>query len=155
MLGKWPHAPDARWHFVGRLQTNKVRSLAGKVHLWQSVDRPSLVRELARRDPGARVLVQANLAGDPGRGGAPRDGLGELVDVARGAGLDVQGLMGVAPEDPAAARESFGWLASRAQALQLPHISMGMSGDLEEAVAAGATIVRIGTALLGPRAPRA
>lgn len=150
-------APDVprttpTWHFIGRLQTNKVRSLVGIVHVWHTVDRESLAVELAKRAPGAQVLVQLDLAGLPGRGGcAPSDAPG-LVRRCETLGLDVRGLMGVgvpgAPED---ARPGFRLLSSMADDLGLVERSMGMSADLEVAVEEGATIVRVGTTLVGAR----
>lgn len=153
MLAKVALVPGARWHFVGRLQSNKVRLLAGHVRLWQSIDRRTLIRELAKRDPGARVLIQVDLAGTEGRGGAERGDVGALVDLAREAGLVVAGLMGVAAPQVDAAREGFAWMSATAGELGLDEVSMGMSGDLELALEAGATMVRIGSALVGPRRP--
>jgi pyridoxal phosphate enzyme (YggS family) len=145
-------APSPRFHFIGRLQRNKVRHLAGTVAVWQSVDRLELAREIAARAPGATVLVQLNLSGEPQKGGcAPGDAL-ELVAQARELGLDVQGLMGVGPAgSPDAARPGFRQLVSLADQLDLPVRSMGMSGDLEVAVREGSTMVRVGTDLFGPR----
>jgi pyridoxal phosphate enzyme (YggS family) len=151
MLAKVALVPGARWHFVGRLQSNKVRTLAGHVQLWQSIDRRTLVKEVAKRDPGAKVLIQVDLAGTEGRGGALRSDVGALVDFARDSGLDVSGLMGVAAPQTDAAREAFSWMAATAGELGLHEVSMGMSEDLELALESGATMVRIGTALLGPR----
>lgn len=151
MLTKVGLVPGVRWHFIGRLQSNKVRLLAGHVHLWQSVDRRTLVKELAKRDPGAQVLIQVDLAGIEGRGGVARTEVAALVEHARDAGLQVSGLMGVAAPEPASARESFRWMATAAGELALPEVSMGMSADLEIALEAGATMVRVGSALLGPR----
>jgi hypothetical protein len=147
--------PRLRWHFVGRLQRNKVRLAASVVDLWQSVDRPALADEIARRAPGAAVLVQVDTSGDQRRGGAPSADVAMLVAHARSAGLDVRGLMGVAPiGTDAVAREAFATVRRLADELALPVRSMGMSGDLEAAVAEGATMVRVGTALFGPRPPR-
>lgn len=148
--------PDAalqtRWHFIGRLQRNKIRKIASLVHLWQSVDRPELAAEIARRAPGGRVLVQVDIAGMGGRGGcAPEDTAG-LVQHCRDAGLEVAGLMAVgAPGPPEEARPGFRLLASQAQDLGLVELSMGMTDDMEVAVEEGATMVRVGTALFGPR----
>jgi PLP dependent protein len=147
--------PGARWHFIGQLQTNKVRLVAGTVDTWHTVDRRSLVRELARRVPGTRVLVQLDLAGLAGRGGCAPSAAPALVEEARSAGLDVVGLMGVAPPGaPEDARPGFRLLRELADDLGLPERSMGMSGDLEVAVEEGATVVRIGSDLVGPRATR-
>ncbi len=144
--------PQPRWHFIGRLQRNKIRKIADVVHLWQSVDRPELAAEIAKRAPGARVLVQVDIAGIGGRGGcAPHDTAG-LVGRCREAGLEVAGLMAVgAPGTPEDARPGFRLLASQAQDLGLAELSMGMTADMEVAVEEGATMVRVGTALFGPR----
>ena len=143
-------AGPARWHFIGRLQRNKVRVLAGVVDRWHSIDRPELVDPLARHAPGARVLVEVNLSGEPQKGGCPPDETRALVDRLRGAGLAVDGLMTVpaAEGDP---RPTFAALRELAESLGLPELSMGMTGDFEAAIAEGATIVRIGSAIFGPR----
>lgn len=144
-----------RWHFLGRLQRNKVRTLVPLVAVWQSVDRAELVDEIARRAPGAMVYVQANLSDEPQKGGAPLAEVPVLVDRARQAGLDVRGLMGVAPAGvPDAARPGFRALVSLADALGVEERSIGMSGDVEVAVQEGSTQIRVGTALFGPRPPR-
>lgn len=147
--------PRPVWHFIGRLQRNKVRALAGRVALWESVDRAALGAEIARRAPAAAVLVQVDVSGEEAKGGCPPVATADLVAELRGAGLDVQGLMGVAAAgDLDRARRQFDRLAQLATDLDLPERSMGMSQDLEAAVAAGATIVRVGTALFGARPPR-
>lgn len=140
------------WHFVGRLQTNKVRLVADVVDLWHSIDRSSLAEAVARRAPGASVLVQLDLAGLPGRGGCPPGEVPDLVARCTESGLDVRGLMGVGvPGDPEASRRGFRLLDAMATDLGLDERSMGMSADLDVAVEEGATIVRIGSALVGPR----
>ena len=145
-------AHQPRWHFIGRLQRNKIRKIAGLVHLWQSVDRPELAAEIARRAPGARVLVQVDIAGIGGRGGCAPDETAGLVQRCRDEGLEVAGLMAVgAPGTPDQARPGFRLLASQARDLGLAELSMGMTADLEVAVEEGATMVRVGTALFGPR----
>ena len=146
--------PPPEWHFIGRLQSNKVRSLAGLVACWQSIDRPSLVDELAKRAPGARVLVQVNAAGEAGKGGASPAETADLVARGRDAGLDVTGLMtvGVLGDDTATAA-AFRAVADLADRLELPERSMGMTGDLDAAVRAGTTMVRVGTGLFGARPP--
>lgn len=140
-------------HFIGQLQTNKVRSLVGLVDRYDSVDRDSLVRELARRAPGARILIQVNTSGDPRKGGCDPGQVPELCDLAGQLGLKVEGLMTVGPTDggPQDARPGFALVRSLADSLGLEECSMGMSQDLEIAVAEGATEVRIGSALFGPR----
>lgn len=143
-------------HFIGQLQTNKVRSLAGVVHVWETVDRLRVVDELARRATGARVLVQVDTTGESvgGKGGCPPDDVAALVERAGAAGLVVEGLMTVGPTsgERDATRTAFRVLAGLADDLALPVRSMGMTADLELAVEAGSTEVRLGTALFGPRA---
>ncbi len=145
-------APAPRWHFIGGLQSNKVRLIAPLVDCWQSVDRSSLIKEIARRAPGAEIFVQVNAAGEAHKSGCGPDDVPRLVDEARAAGLRVTGLMtiGVDGDEPATSL-AFERVRDIADALGLPQRSMGMSGDLELAVAAGTTMVRIGTALFGPR----
>ena len=149
------HADTAHqplWHFIGRLQRNKIRKIAGLVHLWQSVDRPELATEIARWAPGAGVLVQVDIAGIGGRGGCPPESTAGLVKRCREAGLEVAGLMAIgAPGPPEHTRSGFRLLASQAADLGLAELSMGMTADLEVAVEEGATMVRVGTALFGPR----
>jgi pyridoxal phosphate enzyme (YggS family) len=141
-----------RWHFIGRLQRNKVRALAPHVTLWQSVDRAELGAEIAKRAPGAEVLAQVNVSGEPTKGGCPPEAVPALVRDLQGDGLRVSGLMTVGATGPAeAARAGFATLRELADRLSLPIRSMGMTGDLEVAVQEGATMVRVGTALFGPR----
>jgi uncharacterized pyridoxal phosphate-containing UPF0001 family protein len=143
------------WHFLGRLQRNKVRQLAPVVAVWESVDRPELLAEIARRAPGATVFVQANLSGEAQNRGAALIDVPALVARGRELGLDVRGLMGVAPAgDPEAARPGFRALVALADELDLPERSIGMSADLEVAVQEGATVVRVGRGLFGPRPAR-
>lgn len=144
-------APDARWHWVGRLQSNKVRQVADHVALWHSVDRASLGAEIAKRAPGAAVLAQVNTSGEGTKGGcAPEDTAGLVADL-RAEGLEVRGLMTVALRGPDGAAACFRVLRGLADDLGLEERSMGMSDDLEAAVAEGATLVRVGTALFGER----
>jgi hypothetical protein len=147
-----PVGPVPRWHFIGQLQRNKVRLVAPHAHWWHTVDRASLADEVARRAPGAAVFVQLDLAEIPGRGGCVPAEAPALVDHARSAGLDVVGLMGVAPPGtPEDARPGFRLLVQMADDLGLEERSIGMSGDADIAVEEGATVVRIGSALVGPR----
>ncbi|MEW9548640.1 YggS family pyridoxal phosphate-dependent enzyme [Nonomuraea sp. NPDC050783] len=150
------------WHFVGQLQTNKVRSVVGYADVIHSVDRVRLVeaisREAVRQGRDVGCLIQVSLDDDPERGGArPADVL-ELADEVAGAGgVWLGGVMAVAPlgEEPA---KAFARLREVAALVRERHpratmISAGMSGDLDEAIAHGATHVRVGTALLGRRKP--
>jgi hypothetical protein len=150
--GEGEDAPAPRWHFIGRLQSNKVRLVAQRVSCWQSVDRPALVDELARRAPGARVLIQVDAAGEEAKGGARPEDVAALVTHAHDVGLQVAGLMAIGVAgDEAASETAFAATAALADRLGLPERSFGMSGDLAAAVRAGTTMVRVGTALFGPR----
>jgi pyridoxal phosphate enzyme (YggS family) len=153
-----------RWHFVGQLQRNKVRSVAGYADVVHSVDRLSLVTALStaagRAGREFTALVQVNLddSDDDGRGGVPPDLAVDLADaVALAPGLRLGGVMAVAPlggdVDAAFARLARAGERIRDQHPDATIVSAGMSGDLEQAIRHGATHVRIGTALLGHRAP--
>jgi PLP dependent protein len=141
-----------RWHCIGRLQRNKVKAVAPLVHLWQSVDRLSLAAEVARRAPGAAVLVQVNVSGAEQQGGCAPAMAPSLVEGCSDLGLDVRGLMAIGAQgEPAAVQAGFRALRALADRLELVERSMGMSGDLELAVAEGSTMVRVGSSLFGPR----
>ena len=154
--------PDLRWHFVGALQSNKAASVASYASVVHSVDRASLVRALAtgavRAGRTVDVLLQVSLDGDSARAGADAAEVPALAEATAGAdGLRLAGVMAVAPLGVEPAR-AFAQLAEVAARLRSDHpqareISAGMSGDLEDAIAAGATYVRVGTALLGRRPP--
>lgn len=139
-----------RWHFIGTLQRNKVRSLAPWVERWHSIDRRELGETVARHVPGAHVLVEVNLASEPTKAGCGRDEVAGLVDDLRDLGLAVDGLMTVPPDD-AEPRRWFAMLADLGSREGLRDLSMGMTHDYEVAVEEGATMVRVGRALFGPR----
>jgi pyridoxal phosphate enzyme (YggS family) len=144
--------PRPEVHFIGRLQSRKVRTLAGVVDVWQSVDRSSLVDEVARRQPGGRVMVQVNVSEEPQKGGCAPAATAGLVHAARAAGLDVVGLMAVGRSGPPeGARAGFRRLRALVDDVGVRECSMGMSEDLEVAVSEGSTMVRVGTALFGDR----
>ena len=154
LLAKRPEVsePGATWHFIGRLQTNKVRQLVDVVDVWHTVDRATLGDELAKRAAGAQVLLQVNVSDEPQKGGCGPHEAPALVNRLRKGGLDVVGLMAIgATGAPEAARPGFRLLSRLADDLGLVERSMGMSGDLEVAVEEGSTQVRIGTALFGSR----
>lgn len=150
---------ELNWHFIGQLQSNKVKSVLEFASSIHSVDRPSLVSALAAAQASIEVFLQLNLTDDPDRGGVQPDRLLELAEsVLASSGLILRGLMAVAPlgEDPRpafarvrAASERLQQLAPSASAL-----SMGMSGDFREAILEGATHLRIGTAITGNRPDR-
>jgi pyridoxal phosphate enzyme (YggS family) len=153
LLAKQAACEGLEVHFIGQLQTNKVRQLAGLVSVYETVDRPKLAREIAKRDPEARVLVQVDTAGEAGKGGCAFDDLDALVAEVRGLGLDLQGLMTVGPTEggPEAARPGFRAVRAAADRLGLAQCSMGMTADIEVAVEEGSTQVRVGSALFGAR----
>jgi pyridoxal phosphate enzyme (YggS family) len=151
LLGKAPGPPGTSWHFLGAVQRNKVPALAPVVALWQSVARLAEGERIARYAPGAGVLVQVDCTGQPGRNGCGVNEAPALVEALAQCDLQVRGLMTVAPPEPAEAERAFGVVGRLADALDLPERSMGMSDDLELAVAAGSTMVRIGRALFGER----
>ncbi len=139
-------------HFIGRLQRNKVRLLKGCVDVWQTVDRPELAREIGRWSPGAQVMVQVNVAGEEAQGGCAPAEAEAMVSAAAAAGLRVSGLMAIGRHGPAeGARQGFRALRRLVDSLGLQHCSMGMTDDLEVAVAEGATMVRVGRSLFGER----
>jgi len=155
----------ARWHFIGPLQANKVKYVAGKVALLHTVDSIELLDEVARRTPAGATqtcLVQVNVAGEERKHGVATGDLAALLD-RFGAHGNVRcvGLMLIPPlgEEAEASRPHFAALralrdAERAKAranVDLLHLSMGMSHDLEVAIAEGATLVRVGTAIFGER----
>jgi PLP dependent protein len=141
-----------RWHFLGRVQRNKVRVIAGAVHLWQGIDRVAAGEEIAKRAPGARVLVQVRIDGREDRNGCDPDDVPALVERLGGMGLDVRGLMAVGPAGPPElARPGFRQVAALADRLGLAERSMGMSEDLDVAVEEGSTMVRVGRGLFGAR----
>lgn len=155
-LGQSADDRGLRWHFVGRLQRNKVRKAAPYVSLWHSVDRLALGAAIARFAPGVAVLAQVNVSGEATKGGCEPSMAPALVDGLIDLGLDVRGLMTIAPAGPAeGARPAFRALHDLAQRLGLAELSMGMSDDLEVAVQEGATMVRVGRDLFGPRPDQA
>ena len=129
-----------------------MRPLAPWVVCWQSVDRPELGPVLARHAPGATVLIEVNLAGEPQKSGCEPGAAAALRDELAGLGLTVAGLMAVPPaaEDP---RPWFAALRDLGDRLGVAELSMGMTDDFEVAVEEGATIVRVGRALFGARPP--
>ena len=143
---------EIAWHMIGRLQRNKVRPLAGLVSLWQSVDRPELVDEIARWAPGARILIQVNALDRPEQGGCRPGEVEGLVVRGHDAGLEVTGLMGIGVEgDRDGTERSFATIARLADQLGLAERSMGMTDDRKSALAHGSTLVRVGRALFGDR----
>ena len=147
--------PEVEWHLIGHLQTNKVRQVAGRFALIQSVDSLRLAEAIADRDPRQAVLMEVNVSGEDSKHGfdpeAATDAAGRLANL-----LDLQGLMGMAAAtgDPAPAFARLRRIRDEAEqrlGRGLPVLSMGMSNDLEAAIKAGSTLLRLGRALFGDR----
>jgi pyridoxal phosphate enzyme (YggS family) len=151
---------EMRWHFVGQLQTNKVRSVLDYADAIHSLDRESLLVELQKRTAGRAkalgVFIQVNLTQDPARGGVPVDDLDAFATkVLESKGLLLEGLMGVGglDKDPKIEFDRLARLSSKLQSIapDAKSLSMGMSSDFEAAIGFGATHLRIGTAITGKR----
>ncbi len=155
---------NLHWHFIGHLQRNKARKASGRFTLLHGIDSLELARRLSdlavaqqRRES---VLLEVNISGEPQKNGvAPQDAVALAGNLAELPGLALDGMMGMARfgDDETGQRRSFALLrelneqARAATGLALPVLSMGMSGDFEAAIAEGSTLVRIGTAIFGPR----
>jgi len=160
-----PVGRGASWHLIGHLQRNKAKLVPGRFVLVQSVDSLALAEELERRAAARgvtqRVLLQVNVAGEAQKSGCALDEAPALASaVARLRGLGLEGLMTLAPltDDVDVQRRTFGGLRRLRDAMQedglwLPALSMGMSADYATAVEEGTTMIRLGTALFGPRQP--
>ncbi len=153
-----------RWHFIGHLQSNKCREAVELFEMIQSVDSLSLAREISKRAGQAArtvpVLLEVNIAGEASKFGYPPERLlGELKEIGAMPRIEIHGLMAVPPwsAEPEKSRPHFRRLrelkleCERILGIPLPHLSMGMSGDFEVAIEEGATMVRLGTVLFGPR----
>lgn len=157
--------PELRWHFIGHLQTNKVKEVLAAFYLIHSLDRFSLAETLQRRaerqDTEARCLVQLNISGEKSKFGLPEAELTDFLEAMREfPRVRIEGLMTMAPyyADPAEARPLFRRLRELQKVharpgMELKELSMGMTNDYTVAVEEGATLVRIGTALFGHGAP--
>jgi PLP dependent protein len=151
-------SPSARWHFVGQLQTNKVKSVLSYASFLHSLDRESLLGELSKRLVAPlNCFIELNLTADPGRGGVAPENLLEFAEqTMRVENLKLSGLMAVAGVNTDPRYDFERVLAAQQQLLSLnataDQLSMGMSADYEIAVEMGATHVRVGSAITGPRA---
>ena len=153
LMGKAAELPSSiRWHAIGPVQRNKVKKIARYVSLWHTVDRADLAAEIGKRAPNAEVLLQVNTTGEASKSGCEPAEVSTLADVAKSHGLRVLGLMTMGPTDSAQdPRPAFVMCKELADDLGLKHCSMGMSGDFATALEEGATLVRVGTAIFGPR----
>jgi pyridoxal phosphate enzyme (YggS family) len=152
--------PDLRWRFIGHLQRNKIKLIEKARATVDTVDTARLAQALSSRAVSSRldveVLLQVNVGAEAQKSGCAPDDVPGLVGAVRALpGLDLRGLMTVAPhlDDVEATRPFFAVLRELAEANGLKELSMGMTHDLEQAVAEGATMLRIGTAIFGPRPP--
>ena len=157
-LAKMAELPDAEWHLIGHLQTNKARVAAGRFALIQSVDSIRLSEAIAKLAPAQPVLVEVNVAREPQKSGADPDGALDVIRAVSGI-LDLRGLMAMGPSrgDPTPAFIDLRNLRDQAEqrvGRALPVLSMGMSGDFEAALAAGSTMLRLGQVLFGRRPDR-
>jgi pyridoxal phosphate enzyme (YggS family) len=155
----------ARWHFIGHLQTNKAKEVAAHFDWVHGVDRSRVARSLSKARPAERgdldICLQVNISGEASKSGVrPEDALALAREVAPMPGIRLRGLMGMASytADESEQRAQFAMLrrtleAIRAHGIGMDTLSMGMSADLESAIAEGSTMVRIGTAIFGARAP--
>jgi len=152
--------PDLRWHFIGRIQTNKIKYIAPRAHRVHALERLDHAQALAKRAPGPlRCLLAVNVAGEASKSGVAAHEALEAVRSLHGVdGIEMVGLMTLPPpvDDPEDAGLWFEQLADlaargRKQGLPLTELSMGMSHDYEVAIAHGATWIRVGTAIFGPR----
>ena len=152
------------WHFIGHLQSNKIRSIIGKVSLIHGIDKLSTAEELSKRavqhNLQAEYLLEVNTSGETSKYGmSPNDVLSEAASLFHLPNITLRGLMTIASYDRAAAREEFRQLRILLESLQniapdpskLTELSMGMSGDFEEAIHEGATMIRVGSAIFGWR----
>jgi pyridoxal phosphate enzyme (YggS family) len=167
LLEKTAEVPEAvEWHFIGHLQSNKVRQIAGLVRMIHSVDRFSLAEEISRQwgklGRCCDILIQVNLSGETTKSGTPEAGALQLVrDVSSLPHVRIRGLMTMPAffDDPEAARPFFAqlmrlsrWIEAEAlPGVEMRELSMGMSGDFEAAIQEGATLVRVGTSIFGSR----
>jgi pyridoxal phosphate enzyme (YggS family) len=154
-LGKMAQLPDADWHLIGHLQTNKVRQAAGRFALIQSIDSTRLAETIARVAPSQPALVEVNTSSEPQKSGADPGHALDLITTVAGL-LDLKGLMAMGPSqgDPTPAFVRLRELRDEAEqrvGKALPVLSMGMSGDFEAALAAGSTMLRLGQVLFGRR----
>jgi pyridoxal phosphate enzyme (YggS family) len=152
---KMDAVPDAEWHLIGHLQTNKVRQAAGRFALIHSVDSIRLAAELARLDPNQAVLLEVNVAREAQKHGLDPDKALDAVTAVSSL-LQLRGLMAMGPSegDPGPAFKELRQLRDEAEqrlGKRLPVLSMGMSGDFAAALEAGSTMLRLGQALFGPR----
>ena len=152
---RWAHRkslyPDLKLHLIGPLQTNKVKDAVQLFDCIHTIDREKLARAIHAQAPAMPCFIQVNVGNEPQKSGVSRDETDDFYAFCKDLGMNIIGLMCIPPVDANPAPH-FEWLRDKARALNLPHLSMGMSDDFETALQFGATHIRIGSKLFGERA---
>ena len=146
--------PEISWHYIGQLQSNKIRKISHLVDVWHSVTSLKLAREIHKRNDQAQILLQLSLMGPSNSKGFEVEQLPQLISELRDMNIDISGLMTMGvPGDMVATRVVFKELRKLADTFELPECSMGMSDDFEIALESGASMIRVGSAIFGNRRP--
>ena len=146
--------PEISWHYIGQLQSNKIRKISHLVDVWHSVTSLKLAREIHKRNDQAQILLQVSLMGPSNSKGFEVEQLPQLISELRDMNIDISGLMTMGvPGDMVATRVVFKELRKLADTFELPECSMGMSDDFEIALESGASMIRVGSAIFGNRRP--
>ena len=146
--------PEISWHYIGQLQSNKIRKISHLVDVWHSVTSLKLAREIHKRNDQAQILLQVSLMGPSNSKGFEVEQLPQLISELRDMNIDISGLMTMGvPGDKVATRVVFKELRKLADTFELPECSMGMSDDFEIALESGASMIRVGSAIFGNRRP--
>lgn len=146
--------PEISWHYIGQLQSNKIRKISHLVDVWHSVTSLKLAREIHKRNDQAQILLQVSLMGPSNSKGFEVEQLPQLISQLRDMNIDISGLMTMGvPGDMVATRVVFKELRKLADTFELPECSMGMSDDFEIALESGASMIRVGSAIFGNRRP--
>ena len=145
---------EISWHYIGQLQSNKIRKISHLVDVWHSVTSLKLAREIHKRNDQAQILLQVSLMGPSNSKGFEVEQLPQLISELRDMNIDISGLMTMGvPGDMVATRVVFKKLRRLADTFELPECSMGMSDDFEIALESGASMIRVGSAIFGNRRP--
>ena len=145
---------EISWHYIGQLQSNKIKKISHLVDVWHSVTSLKLAREIHKRNDQAQILLQVSLMGPSNTKGFEVEQLPQLISQLRDMNIDISGLMTMGvPGDMVATRVVFKELRRLADTFELPECSMGMSDDFEIALESGASMIRVGSAIFGNRRP--
>ena len=146
--------PEISWHYIGQLQSNKIRKISHLGDVWHAVTSLKLAREIHKRNDQAQILLQVSLMGPSNSKGFEVEQLPQLISELRDMNIDISGLMTMGvPGDMVATRVVFKELRKLADTFELPECSMGMSDDFEIALESGASMIRVGSAIFGNRRP--